>query len=111
MATTNVLSGAMALIQRGHCTGPNAKDAKGGSQATDPNAVCWSIYGALLRVTGGPPHRGVIYGAARIVGGNRSMSGLLHRLAIDHVVSALPCRFSCRFRVATSRPRFGKARC
>jgi hypothetical protein len=34
-------------------------------RATDPRAVAWSIYGALLRVTGGPrPDRGVIYGAA-----------------------------------------------
>jgi len=32
-------------------------------RAIDPHA--WSIYGALVRVTGGPrPDRGVIYGAA-----------------------------------------------
>jgi len=29
MGTADVLSGAMALIQRGHCTGCNAKGGKG----------------------------------------------------------------------------------
>ena len=66
MATSDVLSGALALLQRCHCTGCDAKDAQGVMvRAIDPNAVCWSLYGALLRVTGGPrPDRGVIYGAA-----------------------------------------------
>ena len=29
MATTDVLAGAIALIERGYCIGPNAVDAKG----------------------------------------------------------------------------------
>ena len=66
MGVPDQLEGAIALLRRGYCIGPNAKDAKGVAvRAIDPNAVCWSIYGALLRVTGGPrPDRGVIYGAA-----------------------------------------------
>ena len=29
MATTDVLAGAIALVQRGYCIGPDAVDAKG----------------------------------------------------------------------------------
>src|SRR5262245_56414844 len=52
--------GALALLRKGHCTGLDAVDAKSVMvRAVDPEAVRWSLYGALLRVTGGPrPDRG-----------------------------------------------------
>ena len=54
MGTSDVLAGAVALIERGYCIGPNAVDAKGVAvRAVDPGAAAWSLYGALLRVTGG----------------------------------------------------------
>jgi hypothetical protein len=54
MGTSDVLAGAVALIERGYCIGPNAVNAKGVAvRAVDPEAVAWSLYGALLRVTGG----------------------------------------------------------
>jgi hypothetical protein len=53
MGTADVLSGAMALIQRGYCIGANAVDARDVAvRAIDPEAAAWSLHGALLRVTG-----------------------------------------------------------
>jgi hypothetical protein len=54
MGTTDVLAGAIALIERVYCIGPDAIDAKGVMvRAIHPEAVARSLYGALLRVTGG----------------------------------------------------------
>jgi hypothetical protein len=53
MGTTDVLAGAIALIERGYCIGPNAINSRGVAVRTvDPEAAAWSLYGALLRATG-----------------------------------------------------------
>jgi hypothetical protein len=51
MGVADQLSCAVALIQKGYCIGPNAVNGVA-VRAIDPEAAAWSLYGALLRVTG-----------------------------------------------------------
>jgi hypothetical protein len=45
LGVADELSGAIALIERGYCIGPNAIDAKGVTvRGTDPKAVAWRRY-------------------------------------------------------------------
>ena len=49
-----VLEGVAGLLHKGHVSKCDAVDARGRPcRATDPDACAWSLYGALLRVTGG----------------------------------------------------------
>jgi hypothetical protein len=53
MGAENVLAGAMALIGKGYCTRTDARGPNGPCRGMDPEAHSWSLYGALLRATGG----------------------------------------------------------
>lgn len=49
MTGIDVLDGAALLIERGHCTGANARDTEGRPvYPHDPEAVAWDMTGALL---------------------------------------------------------------
>jgi hypothetical protein len=51
---TQHLDAAAALIRAGYCLEANAQDANRRACAVmAPEAVAWSLYGALLRATGG----------------------------------------------------------
>ena len=59
-----VLEGVAGLLHKGHVSHTDAVDGRGKPcRAIDPEAAAWSLYGALLRVTGGPD-RGSSRGAA-----------------------------------------------
>lgn len=50
----NDIDKACALIRAGYCRGANAQDALGKACGVfDQGATAWSLYGALLRATGG----------------------------------------------------------
>ena len=50
----NDIDKACALIRAGYCREANAQDALGTVRGVfDPEATAWSLYGALLRATGG----------------------------------------------------------
>jgi hypothetical protein len=53
MGAENVLAGAMALIGKGYCTRTDARGPNGPCRVMDPEAHSRSLYGALLRATGG----------------------------------------------------------
>src|SRR4029434_10145947 len=53
-SATEHLDAAAALIRAGYCLEANAQDANRRACAVmAPEAVAWSLYGALLRATGG----------------------------------------------------------
>ena len=55
---TKHLDAAAALIRAGYCLEANAQDAnRRACPVMAPEAVAWSLYGALLRATGGDDFR------------------------------------------------------
>jgi hypothetical protein len=59
-SATQHLDAAAALIRAGYCLEANAQDAnRRMCPVMAPEAVAWSLYGALLRATGGDEYGGV----------------------------------------------------